>query len=200
MILLIDNYDSFTFNLSQLIAGFGVRVEVVRNDAHSVAELFDMQPQAVVLSPGPGRPSHANGLLHLVRELPEQIPLLGVCLGHQALVESLGGALLVQDEPVHGRASAVTHDESHLLAGLPSPFMAARYHSLHVDPHSLPEVLRPVAWTEDGTIMAVEHRGLPRFGVQFHPESILMEGGEQLMKNFLMMSEAANATTQPAVT
>ena len=185
MILMIDNYDSFTFNLSQLIAGFGVSVEVVRNDACSVRELLALQPQAMVLSPGPGRPQQAGVQNDLIGALPDAIPLLGVCLGHQALVETMGGELLVQAQPVHGRASLVTHENSRLLAGLPSPFKAARYHSLHVNPARMPADLHAVAWTADGTVMAVEHRQLPRFGVQFHPESILMEGGERLMANFL---------------
>lgn len=187
MILLLDNYDSFTFNLYQLIAGFGVTVEVVRNDALSVDGLLALEPAGVVLSPGPGRPAVAGVMEAYIAALPNEVPLLGVCLGHQALVETLGGELLVQEEPVHGRASEVRHEGSRLLEGLPSPFLAARYHSLHVDPARLPADLRAVAWTEDGTVMAVEHVCLPRFGVQFHPESILMEGGERLMANFLRL-------------
>jgi anthranilate synthase/aminodeoxychorismate synthase-like glutamine amidotransferase len=199
MILLIDNYDSFTFNLYQLIAGFDVQVKVVRNDAHSVDELLAMNPQAVVLSPGPGRPENAGVLGELIAALPDEVPLLGVCLGHQALALAMGGELLVQEEPVHGRATEVTHRESRLLAGLPSPFLAARYHSLHVDPNSISGDLRVVAQTADGTVMAVEHRHLPRFGVQFHPESILQEGGNRLMENFLNLVDAARPTAQQPV-
>jgi anthranilate synthase component 2 len=187
MILLLDNYDSFTFNLYQLIASFGVQVKVIRNDACTVAELLALQPQAIVLSPGPGRPEDAGQLIPLIQAAPEAIPILGVCLGHQALALAYGGQLAIQEQPVHGSASPVTHQESRLLRGLPTPFQAARYHSLHVRPEHLPECLRLVAWTADGTPMALEHKNLLRFGVQFHPESILMEGGEQLMENFLAL-------------
>lgn len=188
MILLFDNYDSFTYNLYQLIAGLGPEVQVVRNDALSVPELLDLAPTAVVLSPGPGRPSGAGVLLDYIRQLPKATPLLGVCLGHQALVEAEGGRLEVQDNPVHGKSSLVHHEDSALLKGLPNPFPAARYHSLCAERDSLPDSLKLAAWTEEGTVMAAEHRSLPRFGVQFHPESILTPMGERILSNFLSMA------------
>ena len=185
MILLIDNYDSFTFNLYQLIASFGPEVRVVRNDAASVDDLLAMNADGIVLSPGPGRPASAGVLLDLIRGLPEDLPLLGVCLGHQALVEASGGTLGVEPIPTHGKSSLVHHEGSALLEGLPNPFPAARYHSLRAERDSLPDELRLVAWTEDGVVMAVEHEHLPRFGVQFHPESILTPLGPKLVASFL---------------
>ncbi len=191
MILLLDNYDSFTFNLYQLIAGLGPEVQVVRNDAMSADELIALQPTAVVISPGPGRPQSAGVLMELLQKLPDDLPLLGVCLGHQALVESEGGSLLVQDSPVHGKSSLVHHESSLLLEGLPSPFPASRYHSLCADRNSLPATLQLVAWTEEGTIMAVQHTSLPRFGLQFHPESILTPLGDRILSRFLSLAGEA---------
>jgi anthranilate synthase component 2 len=191
MILLIDNYDSFTFNLYQQIAELGPEVQVVRNDAMTVKELLALQPSGIVLSPGPGRPAGAGVLLDLLKELPKETPLLGVCLGHQALVESEGGVLEVQTHPVHGKSSLVHHEESVLLDGLPNPFPAARYHSLCAERNSLPKTLKLVAWTEEGTAMAVEHTSLPRFGVQFHPESILTPLGHRIVAKFLSLAGEA---------
>ena len=191
MILLLDNYDSFTFNLYQLIAGFGPEVGVLRNDGLELREYLALEPSAVVLSPGPGRPESAGVMLDLIRELPDEVPLLGVCLGHQALVEAYGGSLGLEPVPTHGKSSLVHHEGSRLLEGLPNPFPAARYHSLRAERDALPEELRLTAWTEEGVVMAVEHRTLPRFGVQFHPESILTPLGPRLMASFLRLAGEA---------
>ncbi|MFT7486838.1 MAG: anthranilate synthase component 2 [Candidatus Paceibacteria bacterium] len=191
MILLLDNYDSFTYNLYQLIAELGPEVQVVRNDAMSTKELLALEPRAVVLSPGPGRPAGAGVLLEYLAELPADVPMLGVCLGHQALVESEGGSLEVQASPVHGKSSLVHHEDSTLLLNLPNPFPAARYHSLCAERNSLPETLQLVGWTEEGTTMAVQHKSKPRYGVQFHPESILTPLGGRIMANFLALAGEA---------
>jgi len=191
MILLLDNYDSFTFNLYQLIAGLGAEVTVLRNDARPAAELVHLAPRAVVLSPGPGRPAAAGEMPELLRVLPDSTPLLGVCLGHQALVERYGGPLGVEPVPTHGKSSLVHHEGSRLLADLPNPFPAARYHSLRAERDQLPEELRLTAWTEEGVVMAVEHRSLPRFGLQFHPESILTPLGERIVGAFLSLAGEA---------
>jgi anthranilate synthase component II len=185
LILLIDNYDSFTWNLVQAFAGFGAEVEVRRNDALTAREALDRGARGIVLSPGPGRPREAGICAELLRLAPESLPILGVCLGHQALVESLGGALEVDPIPVHGRASDVRHDSSGLLAGLPDPFAAGRYHSLRARRSSVPNELVVNAWTEDGLVMGVRHRSLPRHGVQFHPESILSPLGPRILGSFL---------------
>jgi anthranilate synthase component II len=191
MILLIDNYDSFTFNLYQLVAGFGAEVCVLRNDAKSVPELLALQASGVLLSPGPGRPSVAGVMPELLKALPAETALLGVCLGHQALVESHGGSLGIEEIPTHGKSSLVHHEGSRILNDLPNPFPAARYHSLRAERDELPEELRLTAWTEDGVVMAVEHTSLPRFGVQFHPESILTPLGERVIGNFLSIAGEA---------
>lgn len=187
MILLVDNYDSFTWNLFQQMAGLGAEVEVVRNDALDVAGFLALGARAVVLGAGPGRPRDAGASLELLARLPATVPVLGVCLGHEALVEHEGGALEVDPVPVHGRASAVHHDGSALFADLSSPFEAGRYHSLRARREDLPATLAVTAWTADGLVMAVRHRELPRFGVQFHPESILTPDGARLMANFLAL-------------
>lgn len=187
MILLIDNYDSFTWNLYQQMAGLGAEVEVLRNDVHDAAGFLALGASAIVLSPGPGRPAEAGACPALLAQLPGDVPLLGVCLGHQALVEHYGGALEVDPVPVHGKASAVHHDGSALFVDLASPFEAGRYHSLRARRGSLPECLELCAWTEDGLVMAVRHRSLPRHGVQFHPESVLSPQGTRLMARFLAL-------------
>lgn len=188
MILLIDNYDSFTFNLYQLVAGLGAEVKVLRNDALSVPDFLALQPSALLLSPGPGRPQTAGVMPELLKAVPDSLPVLGVCLGHQALVECHGGTLGVEPIPTHGKSSAVHHENSRLLEGLPNPFPAARYHSLRAERDDLPDELKLVAWTEDGVIMAVEHERLPQFGLQFHPESILTPLGERILANFLALA------------
>ena len=196
MILIIDNVDSFVFNLDQALAGLGAETRVVRNDAMSVDDLLALQPSAVVLSPGPGRPAGAGVTPELLRRLPERTPVLGVCLGHQALVEHHGGELEVDVAPVHGKATLVHHDRSGLFEGLASPLPCGRYHSLRAVRERLPESLRLVAWTEDGAVMAVEHTSLPRFGLQFHPESILTPLGDRLLERFLSVAGIPVAVTR----
>ncbi|MDI9632062.1 MAG: aminodeoxychorismate/anthranilate synthase component II [Acidobacteriota bacterium] len=186
MILVVDNYDSFTWNLVQLLAAAGAAVEVVRNDAASAAELLARRPAGIVLSPGPGRPETAGVCMELLRQRPE-VPLLGVCLGHQALGVACGARCVRAPEVVHGKTSEIHHDRSGLFAGLPEPFAATRYHSLVLEPESLPAELRPVARTADGTLMAIAHRELPYHGVQFHPESFATAGGARLAGNFLAL-------------
>jgi anthranilate synthase/aminodeoxychorismate synthase-like glutamine amidotransferase len=186
VILVVDHYDSFTYNLVQLIEGLGHATHVVRSDERSAAELVAMRPDAVVLSPGPGHPRAAGVFTELLASLPEQTPVLGVCLGHQALGIQCGGTV-DRTEPVHGKASFVYHDGAGILAGVPSPFEAGRYHSLVVERDDLPEALELTAWTEDGLVMGTRHRSLPRFGVQFHPESILTPEGPRIVENFLRL-------------
>ena len=188
MLLIIDNYDSFTYNLYQALAARDVRVEVHRNDVLTVEDVLAMDPRAIVLSPGPGHPKDAGICMDLLARLPEDIPLLGVCLGHQAMALTYGGELEIDEAPVHGMASAVHHEHSALLDGCPNPFVAGRYHSLRVRREGLPDALRLVAWTDEGLVMAVEHAELPRFGLQFHPESILTPQGEIVLERFLRLS------------
>ncbi len=197
MILLIDNYDSFTFNLYQALAGLKAEVCVKRNDSMDVAALLALRPAAIVLSPGPGRPCDSGVCPALLRALPDALPLLGVCLGHQALVEHYGGELEIDPIPVHGRASLVRHDASPLYKELPSPFAAGRYHSLRARREKLPAELELSAWSDDGIVMGVRHRRLPRHGVQFHPESILSPDGVRLLAAFLRLArESTTALAQ----
>lgn len=185
MILLIDNYDSFVFNLARYFRELGQEVSVVRNDRVTVTEVAAMRPAAIVLSPGPCTPNEAGICLEVVRQLGPSIPLLGVCLGHQTISLALGGEVVRASEPIHGRTSLVAHDASRLFSGLPNPLTATRYHSLIVPESTLPAVLRPTARTSDGMLMAFEHTDWPTFGVQFHPESVLTTGGHRLLQNFL---------------
>ena len=186
MILLIDNYDSFTYNLYQSLAASGAQVEVVRNDVLSVEDVLAKDVSGVVLSPGPGRPESAGICLELIRALPSKTPLLGVCLGHQALVEALGGKLELDPVPTHGKPAMVhTLKSATLFQGLPNPFQAGRYHSLRAIREELPAELELCAWTEEGLVMAVQHKERPWFGVQFHPESILTPQGDRMLEKFL---------------
>ncbi len=184
MILVVDHYDSFVYNLVQLVESLGRSTEVVRSDAEPAAALVARRPDAVILSPGPGRPEDAGCFVELLRLLPPETPVLGVCLGHQALGVAHGGRV-ARAAPVHGKTSLVHHDGKGILSGVPSPFEAARYHSLVVAAEDLPAELELTAWTEDGLVMAVQHRALPRFGVQFHPESVLTPEGPRIVENFL---------------
>lgn len=184
-ILLIDNYDSFTYNLVQAFAAMGSKVMVYRNDVLTVEEAAELKPSHLVISPGPGRPENAGRSLQMIAEFANRIPILGVCLGHQCLVSHFGGEIVREGRLMHGKASPVSHDGSELFAGLPSPFIAGRYHSLGARIKSMPDELQVSAQTEMNEIMAVRHRDLPLVGVQFHPESVLTPDGETLMQNFV---------------
>ncbi|MET0800730.1 MAG: aminodeoxychorismate/anthranilate synthase component II [Actinomycetota bacterium] len=187
MILVVDHYDSFTYNLVQLVESLGHETEVVRSDAEPAEALAARDPVGVILSPGPGRPEAAGCFIHLLEVLPAETPLLGVCLGHQAIGIEYGGTV-DRTEPVHGKASSVRHDGSGIFEGVHDPFEAGRYHSLVVERSDLPEELVLTAWTDDGLVMATRHRRLPRFGVQFHPESILTPEGPKIVRNFLALT------------
>jgi anthranilate synthase/aminodeoxychorismate synthase-like glutamine amidotransferase len=197
VILLIDNYDSFVFNLARYFQRLGQATHVVRNDQVDVAAIEELAPRAIVLSPGPCAPRQAGCSLDVIRALYDKVPMLGVCLGHQAIAEALGGTICRADEPVHGRTSPVWHTSDDLFAGLPNPLVACRYHSLVVEETSLPEALWVQARTADGVVMALRHRAYPVFGVQFHPESILTEQGYPLLANFLRI--AGMAAIEPRV-
>jgi anthranilate synthase/aminodeoxychorismate synthase-like glutamine amidotransferase len=189
-VLVVDNYDSFTFNLVQYLLELGAVVDVYRNDAITADQVIADAPSHVLLSPGPGRPIDSGVCQELCRRLAApgtaiSIPLLGVCLGHQTLCEVHGATVRRADRIMHGKVSSVGHDELGLFARIPSPFRATRYHSLIVEPSTLPRFLQPVAHTAEGELMAVRHAQLPVFGVQFHPESILTEHGHRLLENFL---------------
>jgi anthranilate synthase/aminodeoxychorismate synthase-like glutamine amidotransferase len=181
-VAVIDNYDSFTFNLVQLLAELGAPPAVYRNDAVSVEELAEHS--AVVISPGPGTPAHAGISVEAIRRLSGRVPILGVCLGHQAIAEAFGGRV-VRHAPVHGKTSFIRHDRTGMFAGLPDPLEATRYHSLVVDAATLPSELAATAWTHDGVVMGLRHRTHPTFGVQFHPESVLTREGPRILLNFL---------------
>lgn len=186
MYLLIDNYDSFTYNLWHYLGELGATVEVRRNDALTAAEALAMRPQGVILSPGPCDPDRAGICLDLIAAAAEaRVPLFGVCLGHQAIGQAFGGAVIRAPQPMHGKVSDIEHTGEGVFAGLPSPFRATRYHSLVVRRDDLPETLAVTAWTADGLIMGLRHKELPIQGVQFHPESIESQHGHALLRNFL---------------
>ena len=189
MILVIDNYDSFTFNLVHYLLELGAETKVVRNDAITAGEAFAMAPQAVLLSPGPCTPNEAGVCLDLIAAAAEtRLPLFGVCLGHQALGQAFGGAVVRAPQVMHGKTSAITHDGTGVFNGLPSPFQATRYHSLIVRDDDLPDCFAVNARSPDGHIMGMCHRDLPLHGVQFHPESIATEHGHDLIANFLAIA------------
>jgi anthranilate synthase component II len=187
MILVVDHYDSFTYNLVQLIESLGRSTVVVKSDVKPAEELVAMKPDAVVLSPGPGHPRDAGSFTELLDLLPATTPLLGVCLGHRAICLGAGGTV-DRTTPMHGKASFVYHEGHGILEGIAMPFEAARYHSLVVERDDLPPELELTAWTEDGLVMATQHRELPRFGVQFHPESILTPEGPRIVEHFLELA------------
>jgi anthranilate synthase component 2 len=187
VILVVDHYDSFTYNLVQLVESLGHPTEVVKSDAETAATLVARKPAAVILSPGPGRPENAGVFIDLLGLLPAETPVLGVCLGHQAMGLVAGGRV-DRAVPVHGKASMVFHEGKGILAGLPNPFEAGRYHSLVVLREGLPAELELTAWSDDGLVMATQHRSLPRFGVQFHPESILTPDGPRIVRSFLSLA------------
>jgi anthranilate synthase/aminodeoxychorismate synthase-like glutamine amidotransferase len=197
MILLLDNYDSFTYNLYQYLGELGADVRVVRNDEMSAADVLALAPRAVVISPGPGTPDQAGISLDLIRACAGRLPLLGVCLGHQALGQAFGGQVVRAPRLMHGKTSEIEHDGRGVFAGLPRPFTATRYHSLVVDPASVPGCLEVSAWTDGGVIMGLRHRELPLEGVQFHPESILTSAGKDLLCNFLRVANGGDGKADP---
>jgi anthranilate synthase component 2 len=192
MILLIDNYDSFTFNLVHFLGELGAACDVRRNDALTPDQALALDPEAIVLSPGPCSPNEAGICCDLIRAAAGKVALLGVCLGHQAIGQVFGGAVVRAPKPMHGKVSPVFHNGTDVFAGLPSPFNATRYHSLTVEPDSVPESLLVTARTEDGVIMGLRHKVYPLFGVQFHPESIASEHGHRLLANFLDLARGRN--------
>ncbi len=202
MILLIDNYDSFTFNLVHFLGDVGGRCQVWRNDKLTVDQALAMAPEAIVLSPGPCTPNQAGICLDLIAAAAGRIPILGVCLGHQAIGQAFGGEVVRAPVPMHGKVSPVTHQGTDIFAGIPSPFEATRYHSLIVRAETLPDVLVPTAETKDesgsGIIMGMRHRTLPVFGVQFHPESIASQHGHTILRNFLDIARGANTPARAA--
>ena len=193
MLILIDNYDSFTYNLVHFLGELGAEVTVKRNDAITVDALLEAAPRAVVISPGPCDPDRAGICLELVRRAAGKIPLLGVCLGHQAIGQAFGGKVVRAPYVMHGKLSPVRHGGEGVFRGLPNPFQATRYHSLTVERDSLPDCLEITAETDDGVILGLSHRELPVHGVQFHPESIASEQGHALLKNFLEIADAAGS-------
>ena len=186
MILLIDNYDSFSYNLYQLVGELGPDIKVVRNDELSVSEIVALNPERVIISPGPGRPEDAGNIVEVARELTGRFPILGVCLGHQAICAAFGATVTYARQLMHGKQSDTKLDTGcPLFAGLPDTVPVARYHSLAADPGTLPDCLKVTAMTAEGEVMAVRHRDHPTFGVQFHPESILTPDGKQMLRNFI---------------
>ncbi|HLO01956.1 MAG TPA: aminodeoxychorismate/anthranilate synthase component II [Symbiobacteriaceae bacterium] len=183
MILVIDNYDSFTYNLVQYLGELGAELQVVRNDALTAEDVVALNPEKIILSPGPCTPNEAGITLDVIKAMGAKVPILGVCLGHQSIGQAFGAKVVRANRPVHGKTSAIHHDGKGLFRDLPTPFRATRYHSLVVE--ELPAELEATAFTEDGIVMAMQHRELPVYGVQFHPESIMTEHGKQLLQNFL---------------
>jgi len=185
MILMIDNYDSFTYNLVQYLSELGQKVVVYRNDKINIEQIKRLRPSHIVISPGPGRPEEAGISEDVIKEFGPKIPLLGVCLGHQAIGEVFGGRVIRADKLMHGKTSQIYHNNSPIFKGLSNPFEATRYHSLIVEKKSLPDSLQITAWTKDKEIMGIAHKKFPIWGVQFHPESILTKEGKKLLKNFI---------------
>jgi anthranilate synthase component 2 len=195
MILIIDNYDSFTYNLVHLAAVHTDQYEVVRNDKIIIEEISDLQPRGILISPGPGRPSDAGIVCEMIRTFSEVIPMLGVCLGQQAIGEVFGGKVIHAPELMHGKTSAVHHDGKGVFTGIEDGFIATRYHSLVLDPDSVPDVFEVSAHSNDGVIMGIRHRRLPLTGIQFHPESYLTTAGEQIMANWMESLEEEPVAT-----
>ena len=189
MLLMIDNYDSFTYNLVQYLAEIGQEVEVVRNDKISIEEINKLNPQYIVISPGPCTPNEAGISLRLIEAFKGKIPILGVCLGHQSIGQAFGGKIIHAQTIMHGKTSKISHNNKGVFRGIKDPFIATRYHSLVIDRESLPDCFDVTAWTDDNEIMGIKHKELAIEGVQFHPESILSEYGHDLLKNFLDQNE-----------
>ncbi|HHY98566.1 MAG TPA: aminodeoxychorismate/anthranilate synthase component II [Firmicutes bacterium] len=189
MWLLLDNYDSFTYNLAQYLEELDLDVKVVRNDAITISDIYDMAPEAIVISPGPGRPEQSGISLPTIDEFGARIPILGVCLGHQAIAAAYGGEIIQAPVLMHGKVSSIYHEGHPLFHGVPNPFSATRYHSLIVRRESMPKCLNVIAQTSDGLIMAIAHSVYPVFGVQFHPESALTRDGKTILSNFKSLVE-----------
>ena len=189
MLLMIDNYDSFTYNLVQYLAEIGQEVKVVRNDKISIEEINKLNPQYIVISPGPCTPNEAGISLELIEAFKGKIPILGVCLGHQSIGQAFGGKIIHAQTIMHGKTSKIFHNDKGVFRGIKNPFIATRYHSLVIDRESLPNCFDITAWTDDNEIMGIKHKELAIEGVQFHPESILSEYGHDLLKNFLDQNE-----------
>jgi len=188
-ILMIDNYDSFTYNLVQYFQILGAEVFVKRNDEIGLDQIRTMKPEAIVISPGPCTPKEAGISVEVIREFYKDYPILGVCLGHQSIGYAFGAEIVRAKRLMHGKTSLISHTGEGIFSGLPNPFTAVRYHSLVIDPNTLPPFLKVTAWSEDGEVMGVQHTEYPVFGVQFHPESILSEAGLDLLKNFLLIAQ-----------
>jgi len=186
-VLVIDNYDSFTYNLVQYLGELAAEISVFRNDKIPISEIRKMKPEKIVISPGPGRPEKAGISVEIIKSFAGKVPILGVCLGHQAIAYGFGGKIIRAKRLMHGKTSLIYHKEKGLFAGLSNPFSATRYHSLIVERKSLPSIFEISAWTEEGEIMGITHRSSPLFGVQFHPESILTQEGKSLLSNFLRL-------------
>ena len=185
MLVLIDNYDSFTYNLYQYFSELGESVSVIRNDKTTLKQLQRLKPEKIVISPGPSTPLNAGISNEVIKEMGQRYPILGVCLGHQCIGYCYGGIVCKASKIMHGKSSQVHHNNSGLFAGLPNPFFAVRYHSLVVNRDTLPDCLEVTAWTDDGTIMGLRHRQYPVEGIQFHPESFMTQGGKEILKNFV---------------
>ncbi len=187
MLLLIDNYDSFTYNLFQYLSELGAEVIVVRNDKTTIEEIEQMKPERIVISPGPSTPLQSGISNDVIRHFGSKLPVLGVCLGHQCIGHTYGGKVMRAKQIMHGKSSLIHHKNEGILAGLPNPFSAIRYHSLIVEREALPDCLEVTAWTDDGTIMGLRHRKYPVEGIQFHPESFMTQGGKEILRNFLQL-------------
>jgi anthranilate synthase component 2 len=188
MILVIDNYDSFTYNLVQYLSGFGEEVEVKRNDKISISEIKDMNPEGIVISPGPGRPESAGISVDIIKNFEKLIPILGVCLGHQSIAYAYGGEIVHSKKLMHGKSSIITGDEKGVFAGIKKPVQVMRYHSLAVNEKTLPDCLEVTARSEDGEIMGIRHKTNPVEGIQFHPESIMTPQGKRILRNFIKIT------------
>ncbi|WP_448583218.1 anthranilate synthase component II [Thermocrinis sp.] len=194
-VLMIDNYDSFTYNLVQYFQMLGADVFVKRNDETNIDQIRAMDPEAIVISPGPCTPKEAGISVEVVRELYKDYPILGVCLGHQSIGYAFGANIVRAKKLMHGKTSLISHTNEGIFLGLPNPFTAVRYHSLVIDPNTLPPFIKVTAWSEDGEVMGVQHTDYPVFGVQFHPESVLSEAGLELLKNFLLIAQGNRLST-----
>ena len=185
MILMVDNYDSFTYNLVQYLGALGQEVRVFRNDKITLSKIKKLKPKKIVISPGPGRPEDAGISVSLIKEFSGKIPILGVCLGHQAIGFAYGGKIINAGKLMHGKTSMIYHNAKTIFKGIPNPFEATRYHSLLVDRKTLPQPLEVIAWTKEKEIMGLKHKDFPLWGVQFHPESVLTKSGKDILANFL---------------